>query len=260
MSRKDIIIIAALINAGLLVILFVTSLKSDDPAVAPVAALLPEQQKVAELTFQQEPTARTSGDEVDRALEQFAQGAATQSAPNSAALSSPFPSAVTSSAPAVAVQENIAFPEASATSAAPSFEASTAPSSAFPSPAAETETASQIIEVKVKKGDFLEKIAKTHKTSVDEIMKLNQLTSTRLSIGQVIKVIPNSKKKAAASTASASTKPAAVAAKYYTVKNGDNPWTIAVKNHMKLEELLKLNNLNEEKARRLKPGDQIRIK
>lgn len=48
-------------------------------------------------------------------------------------------------------------------------------------------------------------------------------------------------------------------AKYYTVKSGDNPWSIAVKNKIKLDQLLKLNDLNEEKARRLKPGDKLRI-
>jgi LysM repeat protein len=47
---------------------------------------------------------------------------------------------------------------------------------------------------------------------------------------------------------------------YYTVKVGDNPWMIAMKHHLKLEELLKLNGLNEEKARKLKPGDRLRIK
>jgi LysM repeat protein len=47
---------------------------------------------------------------------------------------------------------------------------------------------------------------------------------------------------------------------YYTVKVGDNPWTIAMKHHMKLEELLRMNSLNEEKARKLKPGDRLRIR
>ncbi len=43
------------------------------------------------------------------------------------------------------------------------------------------------------------------------------------------------------------------------MKKGDSPWTIAVKNQMKVEDLLKLNNLNEAQAKRLKPGDQLRI-
>ncbi|HSX13751.1 MAG TPA: LysM domain-containing protein [Chlamydiales bacterium] len=47
---------------------------------------------------------------------------------------------------------------------------------------------------------------------------------------------------------------------YYIVKVGDNPWGIAMKHHMKLEELLKLNQLNEEKARKLKPGDRLRTR
>ncbi|HEY4254932.1 MAG TPA: LysM domain-containing protein, partial [Chlamydiales bacterium] len=49
-------------------------------------------------------------------------------------------------------------------------------------------------------------------------------------------------------------------ADYYIVKVGDNPWTIAMKHHLKVEELLKLNGLNEQRARKLKPGDRLRIK
>ena len=47
---------------------------------------------------------------------------------------------------------------------------------------------------------------------------------------------------------------------FYTVKNGDNPWTIATKNHIKVEELLKLNGLDDSKAKKIKPGDRLRIK
>ncbi|MCC6128147.1 MAG: LysM peptidoglycan-binding domain-containing protein [Chlamydiae bacterium] len=66
--------------------------------------------------------------------------------------------------------------------------------------------------------------------------------------------------------ASISAKPQSAGAKeedsvtYYTVKVGDNPWTIAMKHNMKVEELLRLNGLNEEKARKLKPGDRLRTK
>jgi hypothetical protein len=48
--------------------------------------------------------------------------------------------------------------------------------------------------------------------------------------------------------------------KYYIVKSGDNPWSIAIKNHIKFDELLRLNHLDEEKAKKLKPGDKLRIK
>ncbi len=108
-------------------------------------------------------------------------------------------------------------------------------------------------EVKVKKGDVLERIARQNHVSVSELMKVNKLTSTRLKIGQVLR-IPSS---TASKTVSNSVTTAG--AQYYTVKAGDNPWTIAVKHHMKVEELLKLNNMDEQKARRLKAGDKIRI-
>ncbi len=48
--------------------------------------------------------------------------------------------------------------------------------------------------------------------------------------------------------------------KYYIVKSGDNPWSVAIKNHIKFDELLRLNNLDEDKAKKLKPGDKLRIK
>ncbi len=46
---------------------------------------------------------------------------------------------------------------------------------------------------------------------------------------------------------------------YYIVKPGDNPWTIAKKNHMRVEDLLRLNNMDQAKAKKLRPGDRLRI-
>ncbi|MBX7067293.1 MAG: LysM peptidoglycan-binding domain-containing protein [Parachlamydiales bacterium] len=112
-----------------------------------------------------------------------------------------------------------------------------------------------INEVVVKKGDSLEKIAKVNHTTVDAIIKMNHLPSTFLKVGQVLK-IPTEKP-----VAKVSEKKAVEAnPEYYTMKVGENPWAIAQRHHMKLEELLKLNGLNEEKARKLKPGDRLRIK
>lgn len=129
------------------------------------------------------------------------------------------------------------------------------------SPAAILPAIKTLAEVTVKKGDTLEKIARLNQTSVDEIIRLNQLSSSFLRIGQVLK-LPAEKSVAAAQ------KPLPIDKRplentqqeYYTVKVGDNPWTIAMKHHLKVEELLKINNLNEEKARRLKPGDRLRIR
>jgi LysM repeat protein len=94
-------------------------------------------------------------------------------------------------------------------------------------------------------------------------MRLNGLKNSALRIGQVLKVQTSKVSNPIAGNAPARSSATPVsegAPKYYTVKTGDNPWTIAVKNHMKVEELLKLNNLNQEKARRLKPGDELRIR
>lgn len=121
------------------------------------------------------------------------------------------------------------------------------------------------VEVKVKKGDSLEKIAKIHHTSVDEIIKINQLPSSFLRIGQVLR-IPTEKTLTShsippkAPPVASAKKSTEAGPEYYTVKVGDNPWTIAMKHHMKVDELLQLNGLNEERARKLKPGDRLRIR
>ncbi len=225
MSRKDTIIIAVLINAGLLIVLFATALKPSDSKEeefinppAPVAA-------VAEVPMAGE--LQTPQDEVDQVLRQF-------SHPQTTALSSN---------PVSSFADDLNAP-----SAMPMIE------TPMPVIAPVIESPQQqFVEVKVKKGDVLEKIARQNRTTVAEIMKINHLATTNLKIGQVLRV-PNKSGAQPVQTSSDSE------AKYYTVKNGDNPWTIAVKNHMKLEELLKLNNLDSEKARRLKPGDQLRIR
>jgi LysM repeat protein len=130
---------------------------------------------------------------------------------------------------------------------------------------------SEFVQVTVKRGDILERIARANGTTVDEIMRANHLPNTKLKIGQVLKV-PVSKqlvKKAPLKPAAApkvvtqksvtgSTEQGGI--RYYTIKSGDNPWAIANKFRMPLEEFLKVNNLNEERARKLKPGDKVRVR
>lgn len=112
-------------------------------------------------------------------------------------------------------------------------------------------------EVTVRAGDTLEKLARTHKISVDDLIKFNQLPSTFLRVGQVLRV-PAGHVAAAVPTKPAVSTP--IGTEYYVVKAGDSPWTIAMKHHMKVEELLRLNQLDEGKARKLKPGDRIKIR
>lgn len=126
-------------------------------------------------------------------------------------------------------------------------------------------------EVKVKRGDFLERIARANGTTVEEIKKVNHLNSERLNVGQILR-IPNksgSKPEPIAQAAPAAPKPTPVSAPtpskdadavYYVVKSGDNPWKIAKQFNIRVDQLLKLNNLNEAKAKNLKVGDRLRVK
>lgn len=255
MSRRDTIIVAVLVNAGLLIVLFASALKSSsskgDFATAP-SSNLPEPQ---EMVVKKE-TSFVGGDEVDKALNQFNQPAVALAPPsvsNSQVLSS------TASTSASSFAEDL-----EATTSLPS--APSMPLLTMPS-APQQNTHAEFIEVKVKKGDVLEKIARYHHTTVAEIMKVNKLASSNLRIGQVLRIPNKAIKKAEINTIATSQhsthETVAVSdttSKFYTVKKGDSPWTIAVKNHLKVEELLKLNNMNEEQARHLKPGDQLRIK
>lgn len=47
---------------------------------------------------------------------------------------------------------------------------------------------------------------------------------------------------------------------YHVVKSGDNPWKIAKHYNVKYDDILRLNQLDETKARNLKIGDRIRVK
>ena len=79
----------------------------------------------------------------------------------------------------------------------------------------------------VKKGDSLYKIAQNYDTTVSDIIRLNNLTNTSLSIGQVLE-IPTS------IISNTST---------YTVKSGDTLYKIANENNISVDELKRLNSL-----------------
>ncbi len=138
---------------------------------------------------------------------------------------------------------------------------------------ASEDSSGKVVEIVVKKGDSLDKIARANNTTIEAIKRSSQLKNEKLSIGQVLKVPVGSKKSNAviatqkdvshqvASNASPKLKiePQSEAV-YYIVKSGDNPWKIAKQQQLNMDDLLHLNHLNEEKARNLKPGDKIRIR
>lgn len=265
MSRRDTILVAVLVNAGLLIVLFASALKSNGSNDGFVANPAPMIQDTSDLVFKKEASPMT-GDEVDLALHQFTQNSIVPTPTQSAQSLSPPPSEIAATTASSSLNfaddlKAIAIPDAHVVSQPQALAAQTLMAPIVP----HNKPTSEFIEIKVKKGDVLEKIARHHHTTVAEIMKANKLTSSNLRIGQVLKIPNKSIVKAEPSTVVYFPQTRAPAttpnegAKYYVVKKGDNPWTIAVKNHLKVEDLLKLNHMTEEQARRLKPGDELRI-
>lgn len=83
----------------------------------------------------------------------------------------------------------------------------------------------------VKKGDSLWSIASKNNTTVDNIKKLNNLSSNNLSVGQVLKLSYDAKKEDIKES------------NIYTVKKGDSLWLIANKYGTTVNELKNANNL-----------------
>ena len=145
-----------------------------------------------------------------------------------------------------------------------------APVSSHPPIPTQSELAdgTRYVDVTVKRGDALEVIARSNGTTVDAIKKANNLSSTKLSVGQVLRVPVSTTKKVVADAGTtgqpkqvtASTTNSSSGAQYYVVKKGDNPWKIAKQFNVRFEDLLKMNNLDEERARNMKIGDKIRVK
>lgn len=240
MSRRDTIILAVLINASLLSILFFTATR---PAIdtTPTLARPTEAVPVAipQLNLNS-PFAATRPEPQDR-VESFGHSypVAMTDRPQTLDLRSHFEPVPAQNQGDTDIGEHL-------------------------SSTLQPEPSEQYAEVTVKRGDFLEKIARSNGVSVAEIKRINNLTTDRIDIGQVL-LVPASKRGAGAPTtqitlAPPKQEPTADGAEYYTMKSGDNPWNIARQHRVKFDELLRLNNLDEDKARNLKPGDKIRVR
>ena len=283
MSRRDTIIIAVLINAGLLIILFVTAMRSDDDkklATVSASSQLVEAGAPAEGALATQGGVQpASGDDVDQVLQQMAARPDRQpSAEGDSFLAlqtqtSTFPAEMTAAGSTSLQSSNLHTPSAIVST----------PSSANSSASGQT-----FVKVTVKRGDVLEKIAKTNRTSVDAIIKANDLRSTQLRVGQILQVPVAShstaKKNHEQTAAAASSKKPVVASEhkkgkdtaskdtaslgpqkgsstdFHVIKSGDSPKSIASKHGLKVEDLLRLNGLDQTKARHLKVGDRLRVR
>lgn len=98
----------------------------------------------------------------------------------------------------------------------------------------------------VKSGENLSIIAKKYQCTVTNLKEWNNLKSTKLSIGQKLKVYPPAK----ASTSSGSV--------VHTVKSGDNLWDLSRKYGVSVEQIKKLNGLTDKSV--LKIGQKLKIR
>lgn len=108
---------------------------------------------------------------------------------------------------------------------------------------------------RVKQGEFLGKIATKYNSTVSQIMKWNNLTSTNLKIGQklVVYVDPSFAPKKVKQRVSPSIKDTTT----YTIKKGDTLWRIAQRfEGVSSFDLERLNNIS---AKDLKPGLVIKL-
>ena len=232
MSRRETIILAALVNAGLLLVLFATARHSGDTTSVG--------SEPTQIMAQMEP--------LPMPLEPLADADPVANAAPLAAVTTPaVPPSTTYFVPQPPTPVEVTPMLIPAEEVTPEV-ADESPVQAAP----KTGT----VNVTVKQGDALEKIARRNHTTVAQIMRLNGLTGSQLKIGQVLKVPASGQAQSQSPESSAGTETAAT---YYTVKQGDNPWLIANRNHIAVSELLRLNNLDDKSARRLKPGDRLRV-
>lgn len=266
MNRKDTIIIAVLINASLLALLFMMAINTDEEVItnqpglnSPLAdnQVLPTQ---IPLSIHQPPSQSqiiappakviadaSSVDEMDNFLRDLSASPLSQSA--------------------FVDDEGVVDLENELLQAVPVEKTEDMHATSD----------TRIVEITVKRGDALEKIARNNGTTVEVIKKINKLSSSKLNIGQVLRIpVPAATTARAISTAKSNSAVAASPSntpktsdskatgasdpQYYTIKSGDNPWKIAKEHKVKYDDILKWNGMDEEKARNLKVGDKIRVK
>lgn len=241
MSRREIIIIIAIVNVVLLSFLFITAQRLEElpSTILTVKDSIQKSPSPLTNTLTPPPSPQSAAvisdvavDEVDDVLRDFA------------------------AAVAASQQRGATVPaQHSKTPAAPALPAATAslsPSSSQP-----------FHEVVVKRGDFLERIARQQNTTVDAIKLANNLVNDHLKVGQTLRIpTPHLN-----STVEDTTLLAAIDklpttnsdGNLYRIKSGDSPWKIANQLHVDVEELLRINGLDEASARNLKPGGTIRV-
>jgi len=102
------------------------------------------------------------------------------------------------------------------------------------------------IHHRVRRGDSLWLLARRYNTNIKEIMRLNNLKTTRLHIGQ--RLVIRKGTEAVETVADTET---------YRVRRGDSPYKIARRYDMELQRFLRINNLTPRS--KIYPGQQLKI-
>lgn len=227
MNRRDIILAAVFINLGLLSLLFFFAMSTEDEKFTeqPDQNIVMVTEEPPRPIFVEATTASQTepGDEVDNALKDYAATIITADYEDD--VPDPIPQIIP--------------------------------------PKKEEKVSGNFVEVTIKRGDALEKIARANNTTVEAIKQANHLNTDRVYIGQVLRVPVGKTKSTAKKEVAAPTHTTvnqSADAEYYVIKSGDNPWKIAKQFHVKFDDLLKLNDLDEDKAKNMKIGERIRVR
>jgi len=105
----------------------------------------------------------------------------------------------------------------------------------------------------VKPGDYLGKIARRYGTTVSKIKKWNGLKSSRIRVGQKLKIYTTRYHTPTAKMSASSSQKAYF---YYTVKKGDTLWDISRRYNVTVRDLMRWNN---RKSKTLTPGEKLKI-
>ena len=117
-------------------------------------------------------------------------------------------------------------------------------------------TLPEYIVYRVKPGDYLGKIARRYGTTVSQIKRWNRLKSSRIRVGQKLKIY--TKRPYAYRSTAKMTQQKGGNGKYFyhTVKKGDTLWDISRKYHVSVRDLMRWNGM---KSKTLKPGKKLKI-
>ncbi len=140
----------------------------------------------------------------------------------------------------------------------PVIEPAPAAPAAEPAPAAPAE-ATTTIKYLVSSGDTWYGIAEKHGVSIDALKAANPTAARKNHLYQGSYISVPVKADSAAAQAAAAEAPAEPEGATYTIKRGDTLARIAKKHKMSVPALMKLNNLSDKDARRIQPGQTLKV-